>query len=103
WPASSMPTIGGCGNFVTRQNKQPSPIDFATFGSSVPIMGAIRQQRTLIAWIAMLALLGNVVAGMFCSPPLKRAGAAGYPTELLGALVICSEHGEQTLPDDGGA
>ena len=51
----------------------------------------------------MLALLGNVVAGMFCSPPLKRAGAAGYPTELLGALVICSEHGEQTLPDDGAA
>ena len=64
-------------------------------------MGTIRRQRILIAWIATLALLGNVVAGMFCVAPLKRD--VGYPSDLLGAMVICSEHGEQTLPDDGGA
>src|SRR5262245_38817867 len=64
-------------------------------------MGLIRRYRIPAAWIAMFALLGNVVAGMFCVPPVKRD--LGFPTELLRAMVICSEHGEQTLPDDGSA
>ena len=50
----------------------------------------------------MLALLGNVVVGMFCAPPLKANGT-GSPADLLGALVICTEHGEQTLADDASA
>src|SRR5262245_65832217 len=65
-------------------------------------MGAIRQRRILIGWIAMFALLGNMLAGMFCAPPLKRDGT-GTPADLLGAMVICTEHGEQALPDDGSA
>jgi hypothetical protein len=32
--------------------------------------------------------------------PAKRT-AADFPVELVGAMVICSAHGEQTLPDDG--
>jgi Protein of unknown function (DUF2946) len=64
-------------------------------------MGAIRSQRILLAWIAMFALLGNVMAGMFCVAPVKRD--VNFPSDLLGAMVICSEHGEQTVPDDGSA
>jgi Protein of unknown function (DUF2946) len=62
-------------------------------------MGSVRRQRARIAWLALVALLGNLVLGMACSAPAKQA--SDYPAELLGALVICSEHGEKSLSDDG--
>ena len=65
-------------------------------------MRSIRQHRALIAWIALVALIGNLAVAMACSVPVKKQ-TSDYPVELLGALVICSEHGETTLPDDGGA
>jgi hypothetical protein len=61
-------------------------------------MGAIRQQRTLIAWIAIVALLGNVVAGLFCAS--TGPVAVDDPSSLLG--VLCTSHGEDTAPNDGG-
>ena len=63
-------------------------------------MATIRQYRALIAWLGLVALIGNLVTGMFCSVPAKRI-AAEFTVELVGAMVICSEHGEQTLPDEG--
>ncbi|MFL4981711.1 MAG: DUF2946 family protein [Xanthobacteraceae bacterium] len=65
-------------------------------------MATIRQYRALIAWLGLVALIGNLVTGMFCSAPAKRI-AADFPVELVGAMVICSEHGAQTVPDDGTA
>jgi hypothetical protein len=63
-------------------------------------MGGLRRHRTLIGWIAVVALLGNVVAGAFCSMPAK-AGPLDYPPDLAGAFVICSEHGSQ-MPAPAG-
>ena len=65
-------------------------------------MGEIRRHRALIAWVAIVVLLGNVVAG-FSASSSARNGAADYPVDLLGPMIICSEHGPQTLPaSDGG-
>jgi hypothetical protein len=63
-------------------------------------MAAIRQYRALIAWLGLVALIGNLITGVFCSAPSKRT-ATDLPVELVGAMVICTEHGEQTLPDEG--
>jgi hypothetical protein len=63
-------------------------------------MGGLRRHRTLIGWVAVLALLGNVVGGLFCSASAK-AGPFDYPADLAGAFVICSEHGAQ-LPAPAG-
>lgn len=50
-------------------------------------MGRIRHNRVLIAWLTMMAVLGNLVAGLACSLPVPRQA----PDEMLG--VICSSHG----------
>src|SRR5262245_54268707 len=63
-------------------------------------MATIRQHRALIAWIGLIALIGNLMTGMFCRAPAKNM-PADFPVEFIGAMVICSEHGEQTPPDDG--
>ena len=57
-------------------------------------MGGLRRHRTLIGWIAVVALLGNVVGGLFCSASAK-AGPFDYPPDLAAAFVICTEHGAQ--------
>jgi hypothetical protein len=66
-------------------------------------MGRLRRHRTLIAWVAIAALLGNVAAGLF-SPAFGARAASDWPADLLGPQVICSEHGDRTMvPDDGKA
>lgn len=64
-------------------------------------MGGIRRHHTLIAWLALAGMIVNLAVAFACCIPAKPAG--DYPAELLGALVICFEHGTQTLPDDDGA
>jgi hypothetical protein len=57
-------------------------------------MGAIHRHRTLLAWIAIVAVLGNLAAGLF-SPAFAHAAASDHwPVELLGPQLICSEHGD---------
>jgi Protein of unknown function (DUF2946) len=66
-------------------------------------MGAIRRHRTLFAWIATVAVLCNLAAGL-SSPALARsAGSDPWPVELLGPQVICSgsEHGDRAASPDG--
>jgi len=63
-------------------------------------MGGLRRHRTLIGWIAVVALVGNVVGGLFCSASAK-AGPFDFPPDLAAAFVICSEHGAQ-LPAPAG-
>ncbi len=41
------------------------------------------------AWLALVALVGNVLAAAFCHPPAKQA-PLDYPADLLGAFMICS-------------
>jgi hypothetical protein len=64
-------------------------------------MGGLRRCKVLIAWVAILALLGNFLGG-FSSATLAQGSASDYPVDLLGPLVICSEHGAQTAPPDDG-
>src|SRR5262245_50757349 len=64
-------------------------------------MGAIRRHRTLLAWIAIVAVLGNLAAGLV-SPAFARGAASDpWPVELLGPQVICSEHGDPAALPDG--
>ena len=64
-------------------------------------MDGLRRQRTLIASVAIVALLGNVIAGLF-SPAFARGNAWDWPADLLGPQVICSEHGSQILGSGNG-
>jgi Protein of unknown function (DUF2946) len=61
-------------------------------------MGTVRHHRGPIAWVALVALIGNLVLGMFCSVPLKSPAL----DPLLGA-VICTSHGEQAPADENPA
>jgi Protein of unknown function (DUF2946) len=63
-------------------------------------MRGFRRHRTLIGWITVVALLGNVVGGLFCSASAK-AGPFDYPPDLAAAMVICTEHGAQMLVPAG--
>jgi hypothetical protein len=62
-------------------------------------MRALRRHRTLIAWLAIVALLGNVAAGLL-APAFAQRGASDWPADLLGPQVICSEHNDQ-VPASG--
>jgi hypothetical protein len=61
-------------------------------------MGTIRHHRTLIAWLALAALIGNLAAGLFCSVPLSSPSL-----DPLAGAVICTSHGEQVPADENGA
>jgi hypothetical protein len=62
-------------------------------------MGGIRQYRALIAWVALVALVGNLAAGMLCFVPLKFA-ALDLPPELAAAMEMCADHGKPAPGDD---
>jgi hypothetical protein len=62
-------------------------------------MGEIRQRRRLTAWLGMLALLVNALAGAIALPAKMTTSADG----LLGTLVICTADGARTLPVADGA
>src|SRR4029453_17171436 len=57
-------------------------------------MGTLRGYRGLIAWGVSVALVGNLAALMLCCVP--RTAASDYPVDLLGPLVICTDHGIKT-------
>jgi Protein of unknown function (DUF2946) len=62
-------------------------------------MAALRRHRALIAWLAIVALLGNVAASLL-APAFAQPGAPDWPADLLGPQVICSEHSDQ-VPASG--
>jgi hypothetical protein len=65
-------------------------------------MGSLRGHRGLLAWVAFVALFGNVLVGIICPLPLK-AQTSDYPTDLLGPLILCSRAGHEPTPADDGA
>jgi DUF2946 family protein len=63
-------------------------------------MGEFRRHKRILAWLAIVALLGNaVVAALYFAP----ARAAPLVDSILGPLVICTSHGTETVPPDGGS
>ena len=61
-------------------------------------MGQFRQRRTHWAWVAIVALLGNVFASAFCCAP-SFAKKAEIVDAVLGTLTLCSSSGANS--DDG--
>jgi Protein of unknown function (DUF2946) len=61
-------------------------------------MGRFRQRRTHWAWVAIVALLGNVFASAFCCAP-SFAKKAEIVDAVLGTLTLCSSSGANS--DDG--
>ena len=62
-------------------------------------MGGIRRYRALIAWVALVALVGNLAAGMLCFVPLKSA-ALDLPPELAAAMEMCADHSKPAPADE---
>ena len=52
----------------------------------------------MIAWVVSVALVGNLAALMLCCVP--KTAASDYPVDLLGPLVICTNHGIKTSAQD---
>src|SRR6185503_15461500 len=62
-------------------------------------MGGPRRHRRGAAWLAIIALLSNVLLG---SLGVAFAKASSPADELLGPLVICTANGAAVAPHDGG-
>ena len=58
-------------------------------------MGRFRQRRTHWAWVAIVALLGNVFASAFCCAP-SFAKKAEIVDAVLGTLTLCSSGANST-------
>jgi hypothetical protein len=55
-----------------------------------------RKRSCVMGWLGVVAVLGNLLASVLCMAPAK----AFVPVDdLLGPLVICTEHGPQAVPD----
>jgi hypothetical protein len=54
-----------------------------------------------LAWLGIMALLGNVLAGTFGYAPAKKMLALG--DEVLGALIICTSDGARDAGHGGGS
>jgi Protein of unknown function (DUF2946) len=61
-------------------------------------MGQFRQRRTHWAFVAIVALLGNVFASAFCCAP-SIAKKTEIVDAVLGTLTLCSSSGANS--DDG--
>jgi DUF2946 family protein len=62
--------------------------------SLTPSVGAMivaLTRKHLVAWLGIIALLGNVLAGAFGNGAASKA--MQITDEVLGALVICTPHG----------
>ena len=58
---------------------------------SVCAMTVALTRKHLMAWLGIIALLGNVLAGAFGNGAASKA--MQITDEVLGALVICTPHG----------
>src|SRR5262245_8318129 len=63
------------------------------------IMGAVVWHRRGFAWLALIALLSNVIAASYCHP--RNAPKAQVVDEVLGVLVICAAHAGDVSSSDG--
>jgi hypothetical protein len=56
-------------------------------------MGSRRDQGRVIGWLGIIAVLGNLLAGV-----LHMAPANAVVDDILGPLMLCTEHGPQSVP-----
>jgi len=62
-------------------------------------MVGVRRHKRVLSWIAIIALLSNVLAAASLVPSM----AASPVDDVLGPLVICTADGAKTAPGNGGS
>jgi DUF2946 family protein len=58
-------------------------------------MQSRRERPRVMGWLGIIAVLGNLLASVLCMAPAK---AVAPVDDLIGQLVLCTEHGPQTVP-----
>jgi hypothetical protein len=58
-------------------------------------MRSLREHKRVTGWLGIVAVLGNLLASVLCMAPAK---ALAPVDDLLGPLVLCTEHGPQPIP-----
>jgi hypothetical protein len=58
-------------------------------------MHSRRERPRVMGWLGVVAVLGNLLASVLCMVPAKTVASVD---DLIGPLVLCTEHGPQTLP-----
>jgi Protein of unknown function (DUF2946) len=58
-------------------------------------MESRRERPRVMGWLGVVAVLGNLLASVLCMAPAK---AVAPVDDILGPLVLCTEHGPQTVP-----
>lgn len=58
-------------------------------------MGSRRERVRVMGWLGVFAVLCNLLASVLHMAPAKAAAGVD---DVLGQLVLCTEHGPQALP-----
>jgi len=58
-------------------------------------MRHLRGHKRVKGWLGLIAVLGNLLASVLCMAPAK---ALAPVDDLLGPLILCTEHGPQAVP-----
>ncbi len=58
-------------------------------------MESRREHPRVMGWLGVVAVLGNLLASVLCIVPAKSVAPVD---DLIGPLVLCTEHGPQTVP-----
>lgn len=58
-------------------------------------MESRRERPRVMAWLGMVAVLCNILASFLHMAPAKAIGSID---DILGPLVLCTEHGPQAVP-----
>jgi hypothetical protein len=57
-------------------------------------MESRRERPRVMGWLGIVAVLGNLLASILCMAPKAVAPV----DDILGPLVLCTEHGPQIVP-----
>ena len=71
----------------------------AHLAPSLAGMVGVRRHKRVLGWIAIVALVSNVLAAGLLAPSI----AASPVDDLLGPLVICTADGAKMVPGNGGS
>jgi hypothetical protein len=58
-------------------------------------MQSRRERPRVMGWLGIVAVFGNILASILCMAPAK---AVAPVDDVLGPLVLCTEHGPQVVP-----
>ena len=62
-------------------------------------MRSRREHAPVMSWLGVVAVLGNLLASVLCMTTAKLAAPVD---DILGPLVLCTEHGPQAVPGGDG-